>query len=113
MPTTSRGFRYPASTDLLAQTHQHIKNLADDVNNSTKAGSTTGTTDANGDLVINHGMTGTPLVVDAMVTGSSARACFVWSITSTTFTVRVRDVAAGGAAVANTNMNIRWRAAIS
>lgn len=41
MGTTSKGYRYPNATDVLANVWQYIKNLADDLNAKIKGGTAT------------------------------------------------------------------------
>ena len=75
------------------------------------SGAVNQTTDAAGDIVVNHGLIATPVTVMAQVYGQTSIAyAHIHSRTSTDFTIRCLGVA--GNPVTNTGASIAWSATL-
>lgn len=106
---------YALGTDPVAEGDLAIKALADAVDLTlagakSRVGIVSTTTSAAGQVVVTHGMGATPVNVNvnSVGTGGSAHFCAVTAMTSTQFTVTVRNVTAAGATVNSTAVVLQW-----
>lgn len=75
-----------------------------------RKGSSTNTTDANGEITIAHGLLATPAVAFVTVSGDNQYTANVISIDATNVTVLIKDAA--GSDVTSTSVTVYWRAEI-
>jgi len=115
--STSKGLIYPVGSDAVAQGDLQVKALADSVNAAIpgavqKVGTVSTTTNASGQVVVNHGMGVTPVFVgvNSVGSGGTAHEVAVTGHTNSQFTATVRLVTTG-ANVASTAVTLNWYAA--
>ncbi len=77
-----------------------------------KRGSSTATTDGNGNINIAHGIYATPTWADVVIRGDNTYVAQVQNITATNILVRVGNMASSGADVTSTSVTVFWEAAI-
>lgn len=108
---------YPDPADDVANEDLQVKALATKLDglasNLERAGRTTGTTDANGDLTINHGLGVTPTTVmvgSGVTAGSHCVAAHTF--TNTTFKIRCRQSTTSALIASTANVVVDWRAVL-